>query len=420
MKQILIIIKREFFTRTRNKTFILFSIVSPLFFLIPSIFDLIAKSSYVNKNRIAVVDFQIKQHPNLKGDHIGYEFVPIQLPPNKIPLHFKTDDKLLGIIYISEAYYSDSFTPIKFYIKSEETPPEKIKVIENYVISELLRSKLEELNVNDGRITNLKQNRVSIILPNERSDFLKKISTSIAYFIGMLLYILYIIYTNALLRGILEEKTSRIVEVLSIIVDPFFLMIGKIIGIGLVAFIQMFIWVILFIIYSKVFQYIENGILHVNSANNILPSVLSFDNMETMWKIYIFTPIFFLFGFLLNGAVTAIIGSTSDSEHTSTVAHLGSFLNISSIYIAMFAAGNPEAILTRIAIYIPFFSPILVPTLLPYDIPLITIIISSIILIISFILLTFIASRIYRVSMVTHGTKISLRQILKLMLNRQI
>lgn len=418
MQQIFIIIKREFITRTRKKSFILFSLISPLFLLLPSIFILIHQYSSIERKSIGIIDEQNRIASNIVGNYSGvtYNTLPISLDSARNKL-LVDKSNYLGIIYISNNYYTDKLTPIKFYVNAgSEMESSTIKMVQNHISNKLLYLKLEDLKINEDEISNIKLNKFSIILPSGKNEALKKASSSLAYFIGLLLYVMYIMYNNALLSGIMEEKGSRIVEVLSLIVDPFFLMIGKIVGIGIVAFIQMITWIIVFIFYSKCLNYFSTEILHLSgSGDSGFANILSISELFPMWKIYVFVPIFFLMGFLFNGSVTAIVGATSNPGNNSPLTFLSSFVNIASIYIAMYAAGTPDTLLSRISIFIPFLSPILVPTLLPYDIPLLNILLSLLILVVSFIAITFVAGRVYKISMLTYGTKISFRMILKLL-----
>lgn len=423
MKQIKHIIQREFNTNVRNRSFILLSVLSPLLFVLPFIFGMVRQVSDDTPKYVGVVDQAGLLTHEINAPHKGFQFIKLQtgIKDAKELLSDK-ENRYLGILYIpgTRRLENDGLSPIKYYVPTDqEISSTKTSEIEDLINNKLLQQRLAKIGVKESEILKLKKKvKVYSILVQNQTSEARRVASVLAYSVGMLMYMMFILYNNALLRGIAEEKANRIVEVFSMVVDPFYFMIGKIVGLGLMALIQLVLWVSLLFLYLKIVNYIGQEWLHINTqagAGITLSDILNSYKTLPIGKLLVFTPLFFVFGFLINGAITAMVAATASVRGESSLSILSNLINIASIYMAMFSAGAPESDLAQASIYIPFLSPIVLPALLPFDLPLYKILLSLAILILSFIGITFIAGKIYRISIITYGNKMSWQAIGKIL-----
>lgn len=422
MKQIFYIIQREVSTHIRKRSFILFSIISPLIFILPFIFMLFGQASQ-RANEVGIIDETgLLRNPLSQSDErLKFTLLNTSIDEAKLSL-IQKKGKFLGLVYIPKNFdpANDRITPLRYYVPTEkEINPSNTAVIESFINKNFLKLKLSQIGLSEEAISNLSWDMkiYPIILQNQQMGA-RRMASTLSYALGMLMYLMLIIYNNSLLRGIIEEKGNRIVEVFSMVVNPFYLMMGKILGIGAIALFQLMIWICLSFVYSKVVNYISTEWFHVvSSSQDGLSLQELFQNLNTLplVKILVFTPVFFIFGFLMNGAITAAVAATSDAKGESSLTFLSNFLNLASIYVAMYSASYPDTALAQISIFIPILSPIVLPALLPFDLPATRILISLIILCVSFIGTSYIAGKIYRISILSYGNKMSFRDIFKIL-----
>jgi len=253
---------------------------------------------------------------------------------------------------------------------------------------------------------------------------------------AMMIYMFVLVYGMQVMRGVMEEKVNRIVEVIISSVKPFQLMMGKIVGIALVALTQFLLWVILTVSIVAVLQVVftpdvssmanTNGIEMVGSAdgqvnqeqmsefaegfNNILDKVLSLDLIGSL-VLFVF---YFLGGYLLYASLFAALGAALDNEADSQQFVMPVMMPlILSIYVAMAAFRNPTGDLAFWFSMIPFTSPVVMMARIPFQPPMWQIALSMTILIGTFIFTTWFAGRIYRTGILMYGKKVSYKELWK-------
>jgi ABC-2 type transport system permease protein len=429
MKQIFYIIQREVVTSVRKKSFLLFSVLSPLVFLLPFIFIMFKSSAPAKNPNIALVDEShiFSGMPAMKINNATLTPVSDDLEELKTKLTTSDSPRFNAIITIPANVLTDgaSLSPIKYYTTSAEeinssTTHEIAGRLNSIILEQRLRNRF---NMTDSAADYASTRKLYPIVLETKKSNTSRLASMLAYTIGMLMYLMFIIFNNSLLRGVTEEKTNRIVEVFSMVVKPFNLMIGKILGVGCIALMQLVIWVTLSVIYMKLINYTGVHFFHVATTDNTTFS-LSYilDNYQSLpiRKMLIFTPIFFILGFLVNGAITTVVGATASVKGNSSLSIVSNLINIGSIYIAMFSAGYPDNAIAKASLYIPFFSPIVLPALLPYNLPPLTIAISLTILIVSFFALVALAGRIYRISIISYGSKINLKDMMAMIVSKNL
>ncbi len=250
-------------------------------------------------------------------------------------------------------------------------------------------------------------------------------SSEIAMIIGMfsafLIYMFLFVYGTQVMRGIVEEKTSRIVEVIISSVKPFELMIGKITGIALVGLTQFVIWAVLLAGILFVFgndmgintpaqDMMSSTDVAELSSNPTISALMHYN----FWEIGIFFVLFFLGGYLLYASLFAAIGAAADNETDTQQFMIPLTIPvIFALYAAIYSANNPDGPLAFWTSVIPFTLPIVMMVRIPLGVPLWQLILSVGILFLSFVGTTWLAAKIYRTGILMYGKKISYKEIWK-------
>ena len=226
-------------------------------------------------------------------------------------------------------------------------------------------------------------------------------------------------YGTMVMRGVIEEKTSRIVEVMISSLRPFQLMMGKIIGVALVGLTQFLLWVMFTVALSALAEIVLLNDVLLEPSNNesqslIIAQIKSLTSGINLIQIFILFLFYFIAGYLMYSSLFAAVGSAVDAEADTqqfilpvTLPLILSFILIQPII------DNPEGSLAFWMSIIPFTSPIIMMVRLPFGVDSWQIIISMTILISTFIMTTWLASKIYRTGILMYGKKASFRELLK-------
>lgn len=388
MKQLLYILKREVLVKIRSKSFYLFVLIAPILFLIPIMFNILntpKQSAFTEKN---IVGIYSKDFINDTIDYKGIKFC--KLSDREIENFNSGDfrfDKYIGVVdlHLQNKRKTAPIIPIKLYMEENDikTNQKCVNKIESFINSEFIYNHCKELNIPDSLAAELSNIQSVYPIIYTTSEDLKPMNTSsaLAYILGMLLYIMFILYNNNIMRSVSEEKKNKLAEVLSVFVKPVNLMLGKIIGLGIASFIQLIMWIVVFCIYLKIiFWYEFNFIEYSGSSSEFLSIALSSISELPLMNLCLFLPLFFIFGILLNGAISTIIAIYSTRKNSNYMMFLGNILNLLAIYFGMYVATSPNSQISVFLSYFPIFSYLTIPVLLPYGIPTVQIAISLFIL----------------------------------------
>ncbi len=350
-----------------------------------------------------------------------------------------------GILYISPELVN---TPNAVQLISKHQPPiGLLQYIENSLKKEIERQKLLTYKIDnlDEIMKNIETSVSVQTIKIDSSGEVKKTSTGIAmalaYLLGFLMYMLVFIFGAQVMRGVIEEKTSRVVEVIISSVKPVQLMMGKIVGIALVGLTQFLIWIFLTIgiatvLKTTVLQKInmteitQKGPQNLMSGNqvtagtaqaaNVSPQLAEFSKMfdsamNQPWGLIIICFIFyFVTGYLLYASVFAAIGSAVDNETETQQFMLP--VTIPIILALMVAIGtmqNPESSLSFWCSFIPLTSPIVMMARIPFGVPYWQIAVSMFIMLITFMGFVWMAAKIYRTGILMYGKKTSWKEMWK-------
>lgn len=429
MNKIWLIIKREYSTRVRNKTFILSTILLPLFFI-----GFIFASAYFSissheTQRVAVADSNgIFQH-NFQSDKIiSYEF------PSGVNADNFKEKGYSAFLKIPEDYASgkDSISLIstrQLGMEAEDRIKDQINDAirdQAFIQNKIDRKILDSINkMNENGMykfsTVIKQG-------NKTEQSNSGLSYGIGYGSGILIYMTLFIYGAAVMRGVMEEKMNRIAEVIISSVKPFQLMLGKILGIAAVGITQLLIWIVFIILLSSVSTFflspdtLQNA-QNVNSAIGVSgdsSAVMNFLSAKSTflsanWGLIIPCFLFyFLGGYLFYASLFAAVGSVvnEDPQEAQSLMLPITMPIILSFIIMTTAVGKPDAPISVWGSIIPFSSPIVMMARIPSgNVPAWQILVSMLSLIAGFILTTMLAAKIYRTGILLYGKKVNFREM---------
>jgi len=444
MNKISVIIKREYITRVRKKSFIIMTILAPL--LMAGMFVLIPVMMMNQKGdfkRIAVVEDNSDLFKGVIKNTTDAEFV--YLENTKVDDLKKTYEKdgYYGILYISPELVN---TPNAVYLISNKQPPIGIlQYIENSLKKEIERQKLLSYKIEnlDDIMKNVETNvSVQTKKLNEagvETGTSTGIAMALAYISAFIMYMLVFIFGAQVMRGVIEEKTSRVVEVIISSVKPVQLMMGKIIGIALVGLTQFMIWIFLTMIAVTVLKstvlsdkvqteisqspqnYMGAGQPPVSEKTASASPELAefsklFDNaMNQPWGLIIICFIFyFVTGYLLYASVFAAIGSAVDNETETQQFMLPVTIPIIlGLMVAMGTMQNPESSLSFWCSMIPLTSPIVMMARIPFGVPYWQIAASMAIMLVTFVAFVWMAAKVYRTGILMYGKKTSWKEMWK-------
>jgi ABC-2 type transport system permease protein len=446
MNKISVIIKREYVTRVRKKSFIIMTILAPVLmaaiFIVPT---LVMMNQSGELKKIAVIEDNSNLFKGVIKNTKDAEFV--YLENVKVEDLKKTFEKsgYYGILYISPELVN---TPNAVYLISSKQPPiGLLSYIEAALKKEIERQKLLAYKVEnlDEIMKNVETN-VSVQTKKLDEFGVEKgtstgISMVLAYILGFLMYMLVFIFGAQVMRGVIEEKTSRVVEVIISSVKPIQLMMGKIIGIALVGLTQFLIWIILTASLAMVIkttilqktniteisQSVPQNLMSGNQqaigtaqASAISPQLAElskmFDNaINQRWGLIIICFIFyFITGYLLYASIFAAIGSAVDNETETQQFMLPVTIPILlGLMVAMGTMQNPESSLSFWCSMIPLTSPIVMMARIPFDVPGWQIAVSMVIMVITFGAFVWMAAKVYRTGILMYGKKTSWKEMWK-------
>jgi ABC-2 type transport system permease protein len=437
MNKISVIINREYVTRVRKKSFIIMTILAPLLMaaliVVPTLLMLNGDRDF---KKIAVIE---------EGSDMFRNAIPDTKDADFVYLHTFDTAGYYGILWISPEIVN---TPnaIKF-ISKKQPDITLLQHIESSLEKEIERQKLLAYNIQDldNILKNVKTNVSIQTIRIDESGQQKNTSTGIAmalaYIGGFLMYMLVFLFGAMVMRGVIEEKTSRVVEVIVSSVKPIQLMMGKIVGIALVGLTQFLIWVLLTIGIvtvvhatllkdkgiTEIAQTIPQNIMQDNTQSaaaaqtqemsaDLQEFAKMFDNaMNQDWVLIILAFIFyFITGYLLYASIFAAIGSAVDNETETQQFMLP--VTIPIIFALMVAMGtmhNPESSIAFWFSLIPFTSPIVMMARIPFGVPYWQLAVSMILMVITFAGCVWMAAKVYRTGILMYGKKTSYKEMWK-------
>lgn len=429
MNNLGLIIEREYFERVRKKSFIVTTLLMPIFMiLLTAAPAMIMLFSTPDHNKIGVVDNSGVIYQNLQSNEL-YEFIPVTgNPQNKVE-----EGVIDGYIIIPSDIQKTSSPVINLYMNSaipielQSSLSSQIKgIVEN---DKLLAYNIQNLpEIMESVKTNVKVNEIRLD-KEEGESLASDLSFIIGVFMSFLLYMFLIMYGSMVMTSIIEEKNNRVLELVVSSVNPNQLMFGKITGIGLVAITQIVIWGIIMAFVSTLFlpailppevlsevTQMRAGTLDMSHVDNYdtLNALSILTNVGFIIQLFLWLILFLVGGFLLYAAMFAAVGSAVDNIQDAS--QLQSFI-LMPIIIALIVSvsiGNaPNSALAVWLSMIPFTSPMVMMSRIPAGIDLWQPWVSAIILYASFIFMVLFAGKIYRIGIFMYGKKPNIKDLIK-------
>ncbi|TSD66187.1 ABC transporter permease [Inquilinus sp. KBS0705] len=411
MKKVLLIIQREYVTRVRKKAFIVMIFVVPFLIIgMSALIGLVAKNNQElsTEQVVNVIDESNVFAPKLKsGNHIKFEQKGQSLAAAKAALK---DNEDLSVLLIPKDYTK---TPVQLF--SKKKPSFKLsEEVEKQMNTISSAKSLIDHHIDTAFLNTINKSKISITAMEVTETGAKDANVGATMGVGVacaiFIYLALFIYGAQVMRGVIEEKTSRIIEVVISSVKPFQLMLGKIIGVGLVGLTQFGAWIILSVISSKIVGHAFSG---PGSSMVGIIAVLSTIPFGYILACFLF---YFLTGYLLYSALFAAVGSAVDSE-TETQQFMFPitlpllFTYLLSVSVLFQAPDSPLAVWLSI---IPLTAPVAMMVRIPFGgVAPWQLALSMSLMVVGFLFTTYVAARIYRVGILMYGKKASYKELVK-------
>ncbi len=433
MNKLKLIIQREFLAKVRNRTFIVMTFLSPILMIgMIALVALLTKSSIEKTSTVAFVDDSGLFHGDdfNKDKSIVFEdLTEIGIEKAKIIVRESSHE---GLLYIpSKEDLDEIASSIQFF--SEESPSMiTISSLESILDKKLENEKMKKLGIDVVKLEKSKVNidiRMSNFSGIKSSKLINGIKIGIGMGAGYLIMMFIIIYGAMVMRSVIEEKTSRIIEVIISSVKPFQLMLGKIFGTALAGLTQFVVWgllMVLIFIGSSYFFGVElhnSGVgmqqMGADQMNQLAQNdtQLLFDELMNLPLVstFIFFILYFLLGYLLYSSLYAAIGAAVDNETDTQQFMLPIMLPLMlGVYIGFATVINdPHGTIATVFSMIPFTSPIVMLMRIPFGVPWWQILVSLTLLLVTFFGIVWIAAKVYRVGILMYGKKISYKELMK-------
>jgi len=437
MSKLSLIIRREYLTRVRKKSFIIGTLLAPVGLLVYMLV-IIGLSSYQGSDEIKVAVLDEAKMVNPLPDEKGVRFIPSGTKTLEALKTEVTEKKLDGVLRIPPLGSFQQKDHTIFYYSDEKLAPEKSGQIEKRIAAKIKAFKMDSLKLDAERLK-LLESEVSIDpegIKSDQEDDQSKYTAGVGIAVGgimtFLLFFMVLMYGQMVMKSVMEEKTNRIVEVMMSSVRPFDLMMGKIIGAGLVGLTQVVAWVVL----SGAVSFIVPLVMGFDAGQmqapmtqgdaTIDPELMQDTGMRIMaelsrqnWPLLIGSfIIYFLGGYFIYSSMFAAVGSAmgDDTGEGQALTLPATLPLILAFYIVSMAGWrNPDSSLMVFASIFPLFSPIAMPFRLAFNPPWWQVALSLTLVIASAVFFVWLAGRIYRVGILMYGKKVTVKEMWKWM-----
>ncbi len=434
MNKLKIIIIREFLSKIRNRTFIRMTFISPLIMVALMVtVAYVTKSSMEKVREIAYID-QSGLFDKEKDFQSNKSLIFHDLTGQEIETALKAVQKSgqYGLLYIPAGSTPEEIAKnIRFY---SEKPPgiNFTERLESVLSRRLTEIRMKEMALDLNQYKNAKV-KVSLQLQTPGGENTSKLETGLKFGIGSaagyFLFLFIVVYGAMVMRSVIEEKTGRIIEIIVSSVKPFQLMMGKVLGTGLAGILQFIIWTILLILlYSAAIPFfgLDKGMqagqmqavargVQQNATPDKIAHIFQVIHQLPLGMIFLSFILFFTGGFLLYASLYAAIGAAVDSETDTQQFMMPIMLPLMlGIYVGFAVIANdPHGNIATIFSLIPFTSPVVMMMRIPLGAPLWQIVLSLVILYLTFIFMIWIAGKIYRVGILSYGKKPTYKDLFK-------
>lgn len=420
-----LIIKREFISKVRNKSFIIMTFVSPLIFVAVAVLIAYLSSMKTELRHIGIHDESGLFINEFKSNE-SYKYHDVSVISPEILKDSISQKNYEGILFIPQKPNLKEYEKSIEYVSESSPSLTFIMEIESVLSDKLTRQHLSEKGV-DTLILDQSKIDVSMHLTKasgeETVKGLNEIKVAIGSVFGYLIMMFIIIYGNMVMRSVIEEKTTRIIEIIVSSIKPIQLMMGKIIGTTFAGILQFVIWAVV----GLILLVVANMVFGLNTSTpttDMAIETAKFADMQLYFAEFLKLPllsmiiyfiIYFIGGYFLYSSLYAAIGAAVDNE-TDTQQFMFPVIMplMLGVYIGFFTVMNePHGTVATVFSMIPFTSPIVMLMRIPFGVPFYQIALSILLLFATFIAIVWVASKIYRVGILMYGTKPTWKELLK-------
>ncbi len=437
MNKILLILQREYITRVKKKSFILMTLLGPILMAgIAIVPILIAKYSDDKINKIMVIDQRPEIFTTILPSSETVLFINSKISLDSAKKAFDPE-KFYGILYLQDDMVKNPGGAMLFTEKKANLSV--TNYIENSLEKQIEQDKLKSEGIDQKTLSSIETNVNLKTLSLKGEENSAELATIVGFICGFLIYLFIFLYGVQVMRGVIEEKTNRIVEVIISSVRPFELMMGKIIGIALVGLTQFLLWIVLTLTITTIASKViidpktdAKEVAQTMKSNNLdqhalkelgatpkikedamskLFSQLSSINFPLIISCFF---IYFLGGYLLYSALFAAIGAAVDNETETQQFMLPVTIPlILAFIVAQSIVQNPDSQLGFWFSIIPLTSPVVMMVRIAFGVPPWELALSIGLLIAGFIGATWLAGRIYRTGILLYGKKVNYKELAK-------
>lgn len=439
MNKLFLIIQREYFSRVKKKSFLIMTLLGPLLMAGLLVVPVWLAMREKTEHQILVLDHSglfIDKIPNTEQIKFTYGAESIQAAKAKLK-----DGPFDLIMEIKRDVINDiETTPVLYYKKQPGISTEQYitNTMENILFDYRLQGDSIDLTKLDKARRPVKIVTLKVTEEGKDQETNTELLMGIGFGCAIAIYFMIFLYGSQVMRGVIEEKTNRIVEVIVSSVKPFQLMLGKIIGVALVGLTQFILWIVLTLIIntavttilfkdqiadtakhnSQIEKVMKNDLSSeipkmskVQTASAVIDVFNNFDNIPVQHIIMCFA-FYFLFGYLLYAALFAAVGSAVDSEADTQQFILPVTIPlIASFIIAQSIITDPDSSMAQFFSIFPLTSPIVMMVRLPFGVPVWELALSMGCLVLGFLFFTWLAGKIYRTGILMYGKKTSWKEL---------
>lgn len=421
MQKIWLIIKREYLTRVKKKSFLLLTILVPLIIIgFYAAIIAIAVKGASEKEAIAVIDkANLFDKSQTSQGMLSFTFINDETEDSFKEKYQGQGYKLF--LYVPEMNFDNPVKPRLYYSKS--LGPMTNAKIDNMVNSAIEQKRLIAANIDLQKLNSSKSNISVETLKGkgEKDETNASVNSGVGFTGGFLIYLMLFIYGTMVMRGVMEEKTSRVAEVIVSSAKPFQLMLGKILGIGAVGITQFIIWILLVIglqfLIPVIFPGFAEQLQAASSAGSQGGMIGVINSLRSLpvGTILITFLFYFLGGYFLYAALFAAVGSmvNEDPQEAQQMIFPITMPIILSFVIMTQAINQPDSSLAIFGSLFPLTSPIVMMGRIPYGVPFMQLILSMLFLILAFLGTTWFAAKVYRTGILMYGKKLTWKEMFR-------
>ena len=409
-----LIISREYLSRVKRKSFIISTILVPILMIgLSAAPALVMMLSTPESRIVAVIDESGDVAGRLSDNGEGH-FIEASAPLDSL----RSDEAYDAILVLGADVVKRPGQSITLYSRGAPA------MATSSYISQQLEGAIEDIRLEAYDIANIKQIladvQVTVDYPTIRIDKEEDTASSatLSYFIGlmldMMLYMFILIYGQMVMNSIIEEKNNRVLEIVVSSVKPTSLMLGKIVGVGLVAITQILIWAVVLGACSLWTVPMLSGLAEADGNAEFTAAMGQLADTGFITSLFVCLVLFFIGGYLFYSAIYAAIGSAVDNvQDASQLSTIATMPVIIGIVASMAILNNPNSTLSFWVSVFPFTSPMAMMSRLPYGVPMWEILLSLAVLYASFMALIWVCAKIYRVGIFMYGKKPTLMEIIR-------